>query len=292
MVGQKCGTTSVYEYLNQHPDAVRCKAKEPHVFDWCWETLRAVRGANAEGNWIDEARLKYMCAFDGNKKIVDGGRKRHAFTGEATPSYILGGAVVARRLRAAAPRVKLVMCLRDPVDRAYSHYNMTADQTGTPEQRKRRGTVAGKCFAELAKEDIALLASCTDACDDRWRSDTRFQEAYLGMMPMGHGSHSYIGRGMYASQLRLWFRVFPRDRFFFLWTGSLRTPTGVRREMEKLFKFLCLPICKLADTSRKNTRKYKPMQTPTRRKLAVLYAPNNKSLLELVSSSCICISEE
>ena len=277
--GQKCGTTSVYEYLNQHPDLARCKAKEPHFFDWCWESVRTTHGGNAAVEWKDKVGVRYMSAFN-----VVNSRKENYFTGEATPSYLLGGATVARRLHTAAPCVKLVVCLRDPVDRAYSHYKMTEDKGGTPSQRKRRGTVAGKVFPELADDDIALLASWTDTCEDRWCTDTEFEDEYLGKMPIGHGSHSYLGRGIYAPQLRLWLRVFPRDRVFFLWTSSLRTSVGVQCEMTNLFGFIGMPSCGLTDTSRKNARKYKAMVTPLRQKLASFYGPHNKALFELMSS--------
>ena len=282
--GQKCGTTSVYEYLNQHPDLVRCRAKEPHVFDWCWERVRAMprRVRSAGRTWKDEIQLRYTSAFQAHKMLSAQAKTR--FTGEATPSYLLGGATVARRLHTAAPGVKLIVCLRDPVDRAYSHYQMTSDESGTAMQKRRRGTVAGKCFTELANEDIALLANFTDVCDDRWRTDARFQDGYLGKMPMGHGSHSYVGRGVYAAQLRLWLRVFPRDRFLFLWTSSLRTAAGVQREMSKIFRFLGMPTCKITDTSRKNTRKYNPLASSERARLTAFYECHNKALFELMSS--------
>ena len=55
-------------------------------------------------------------------------------TGESTPSYLLHSDLVIPRIKAVCPWVKLLVVLRDPVDRAYSQYQMCNDPNGTPEQ--------------------------------------------------------------------------------------------------------------------------------------------------------------
>jgi hypothetical protein len=295
----KCGTTSVYEYMNQHPDSVRCRSKEPHVFDWCWdkvrtlkvaararllaETLsaRALQEGSRMARWKSEVNVRYLSAFKCEDLAAVGGQRK--WTGEATPSYLLGGATVARRLHLASSGTKLIVCMRDPVDRVYSHYNMTADLHGTAAQKVRRGSVAGKRFGELVDEDINLLSNCARLCRDRWQTENCFQRRYLDSVPLDNGSHSYVGRGLYAAQLRLWLRVFPRERILVLWTGALRTPAGVQREMRKVFAFLGLPLCDVANTARKNARSYAPMTARARRRLAAYYASHNRELLELMS---------
>lgn len=61
-------------------------------------------------------------------------------TGESTPSYMLHSDIVLPRLKSTLPAnsFKLLVMLRNPTSRAYSHYNMSIDMTGTPEQNKNR----------------------------------------------------------------------------------------------------------------------------------------------------------
>ncbi len=83
-------------------------------------------------------------------------------TGESTPSYLLHSSLVIPRLQAICPQgVKILVMLRNPVDRAYSHYQMCVDPTGTPEQLKNRGRSAyvGKTFEQVVEEEIVSLAS-------------------------------------------------------------------------------------------------------------------------------------
>ena len=67
--------------------------------------------------------------------------------------------VVLPRLKMVVPWVKLLVMLRNPVDRAYSHYQMSVDMTGTAEQQMRRGMsqYKGKTFEELVQSEIDEL---------------------------------------------------------------------------------------------------------------------------------------
>ena len=132
---QKAGTTSVYDYLCEHPLVVPAYRKEPHFLDWRWnpDGLRAgALGGDGGGAECDVAGLREQWA----EYFEEEGLAAHVslMTGEATPSYLLGGELVARRLRALAPAARLVVIMRDPARRALSHHGMCADGSGSAAQ--------------------------------------------------------------------------------------------------------------------------------------------------------------
>jgi hypothetical protein len=100
---QKGGTSFLYHLLTQHPLVEPANRKEVHFFDGMY-------GLGAE--W-------YRWCFPQPKEI-DG---QKTISGEATPSYLYYPAV-PKRVAETVPQAKLIVVLRDPIDRAYSHYQM------------------------------------------------------------------------------------------------------------------------------------------------------------------------
>ena len=95
----KCGTTSLWAYLNQHPDVYMSPRKELHFFDDDGEYAKGM--------------AYYASAFAGHG--------RQPAIGEASPNY-LNCFGVARRIKDNLPDVRLIFIFRDPVKRAYSNY--------------------------------------------------------------------------------------------------------------------------------------------------------------------------
>lgn len=100
----KAGTTSLYEWLKQHPQIYMCPIKEPHYFAKGL-VPKAVRDERMYLKLFDKAR--------GYKAI-----------GEASTSYFRWGEVVAERIKEKVPKAKIIIILRDPVERAYSDWLM------------------------------------------------------------------------------------------------------------------------------------------------------------------------
>jgi len=98
--GPKCGTTSLYRYLRQHPDVYMSPRKEPHFFCPDLFSPRYVH---------DEAA--YLALFSGA-----GGARR---IGEASV-YYLYSRDAAPAIRAFAPDAQIIIMLRNPVDMIYS----------------------------------------------------------------------------------------------------------------------------------------------------------------------------
>jgi Sulfotransferase family len=98
----KAGTTSLWRYLDAHPDVFMSRVKEPHFFS------RFGRGVEVVKDPADYARL-----------FADGEGRR--YRGEASPSY-LPDPETPDRLRDACPEARILVSLRDPVERAYANY--------------------------------------------------------------------------------------------------------------------------------------------------------------------------
>jgi hypothetical protein len=99
----KAGTTSLFSYLSRHPDIGASKVKETCYF------LPYRYGEPMKS--IDE----YAQYFD---HLTD---KRYVM--ESTPGYFYGGMRMARKIDETLPGVRIIIILRDPVDRLLSHYS-------------------------------------------------------------------------------------------------------------------------------------------------------------------------
>ncbi len=115
----KCGTTSLHEYLDQHPDIFMARVKEPHYFSQVERILYDYKEKFSPEKeyhtWVIKEKDQYLNLFkDGEKSI---------YRGESSPSY-LWDADAARKIYAFNPRAKLIVLLRNPIKRAFSHYQM------------------------------------------------------------------------------------------------------------------------------------------------------------------------
>jgi hypothetical protein len=166
---QKCGTTSLYEYLAEHPQVMPALTKEVHYFD-----VRYPRGMS----W-------YRAHF--------GLRRPGRITGEASPYYLFHPAA-PQRIKSDVPRAKLIVMLRDPAERAVSHYHHSVDWG----------------FETLSLEDaIRHEPERLDGEASRIASDP----TYRGL---DYQHLSYLSRGVYADQLELWLSLFPREQMLVL----------------------------------------------------------------------------
>ncbi len=181
---QKCGTTSLFNYLVRHPDVLTPLAKEIHYFD-----LRYERGVQ----WY-RGRFPYAYQL-----------RRGAMTLDASPYYLLHP-LAPRRAAQLLPQAKLIVLLRNPVDRAVSHY-----------QHEVRGGRETLSLAEAIEREAERLAGE----EERMRNDPSYYS-------FSHHRHSYVRRGQYLEQVRRWLEHFPRSQLLVLQSERLfRDPAGV-----------------------------------------------------------------
>lgn len=169
---QKGGTTSLFNYLAQHPDVRPPRAKEIHYFD-----LSYARGPE----W-------YRGQFPFARRLRHG-----ALTLDASPYYVVHPQVPERIAR-MLPEAKLIALLRNPVDRAFSHY-----------QHETRGGRESLSFAEAI-----------DAEPERLAGEEERLQAEPGYYSYNHHRYSYLRRGVYLDQLQRWVRHFPRSQLLVL----------------------------------------------------------------------------
>ncbi len=176
----------MYEYLNQHPLVVKGRRRETHFFDWRWQ--HNLKSAKSQKDFYD----KFFYADE--LKLCPS-----CLTGDSTPSYLLHSDLVIPRVKAVCPWVKIIVMLRDPIDRALSHYSMVTSEDGTDAQKKTRGTAwRGKTFEEVVDMEMNELEKygvLKDPTEESFKS-------YLNTLPMGTGSHSLLARGKRSWQVR------------------------------------------------------------------------------------------
>ena len=267
---QKCGTTSMYEYMCGHPLVSRGVRRETHYFDWRWDTTLAEDDAVGH-------RAAYMKFF--NPELY---HHPSIMTGESTPSYMLHADLVIPRLKMVSPHLRsFIVMLRDPVERAYSHYRMSVDSAGSAEQLAVRGqsSYVHKSFLQIVEEEIRKLEDIGVEPHCTWED---FNSAAIKGLPMGHGGHSIVLRGIYSLQLLPWITEYGSSNIKVMSIGAI---TGDRAQdtMADVFQFVGLPPHSLDDTSAKNTRASKsPMDDKARQLLQDFYAPYNEKLFELI----------
>jgi hypothetical protein len=280
---QKAGTTSVYDYINQHPWVMKARRRETHCLDWRWnDRLNTPR-----------KQLEYCQKFFYTEALK---KRSSCLTGDSTPSYLLDSHRVIPRLKSVFDwKLQLFVIIRDPVKRALSHYAMVTSPEGTAAQLKTRGSEwRDKTLREVINEELQKMQGC--GLVPYWNIETgktdfelfetfsaseeedRAWNLYLCRhVPLNTGSYGLLTRGLYALQLRPWLRAFDRDQFLVLRLESMKA-NGVQATMNRVWEHLNLPNHPVHDETPKNTREYQPMDTETEAYLRRFFDPHNRQL--------------
>ncbi len=232
--GMKCGTTALYEYIVQHPLVRPALVKEVHFFD-----AKYYKGLG----WY---RMHFPLGTRGRKWM----------TCEASPYYLFHPAVSAR-IQATLPEVKLIAVLRNPVERAYSHYQHT--------RRKGYETLS---FEEAVDQEEARL----EGERERLLNDVRYRSST-------YSAYSYVARGIYWKQLEPYFARFPAEQIHLVRSEDMRS--NPQQVVDEVAAFLGLPAARVADSVPRNIGDYRADWTPVHERLAAYYAPHNARLKDL-----------
>ena len=228
---QKGGTTALADYLRQHSALFIPSVKELHFFDN--ETL----------NWQQPKKLysSYHAQFS---EAPPG-----SLCGDATPIYSYWWPAMAR-IWAYNPAMRLILCLRNPVERAYSHWTM---ETG------RQWDSAS--FAEA-------IATETERC--------------RSALPHQHRVFSYVSRGFYSEQLRRLWSFFPREQTLILRQDELLEDPG--KTLSRVHCFLGVDPQPPSKPLRANSGRYtSPMDPQVRAQLQQLFNPEITQLEQLLN---------
>lgn len=183
----KAGTTSLYHYLEEHPEVYMSPIKETNFFSY--------DNIKKQGLFYNEEHLstldEYLAQFNGvtNEKAI----------GEASVSYMFYPDVPSK-LKAFEPNAKIIIVLRNPIDRGFSHYLMD----------ERLG------FVNIPYEDIVLK-----------KNNDRKNALYY---------QQYVELGLYYRQLQRYFSVFDKSQIkIFLYEELTKDINAV---IHQLFNFL------------------------------------------------------
>ena len=234
---QKAGTTSLFQNLLKHPEVCLPETKELHFFD-----ANFYRGPQ----W-------YVQQFPSRMNV------ERKITGEATPYYLFHPRA-AERCFALFPDVRLIVMLRNPVDRAFSHYNHSV----------RSGREQASFSEALGRENSRLKDETARMIADR---------TYVSV---AHRVYSYVARGMYVDQLGPWVRRFGCEKILLVCTEELdRSPEG---EYARIYEFLGIERSVPSLLSRSNVGDYCPMAIEDRARLNSFFAMQNARLYRFCQS--------
>src|SRR6266536_4400892 len=182
---QKSGTTALHYFLEKHPNITMGDQQEIHFFD---------NEAMFAGTVDYEQLHKHYPAVAPS-----------TIAGDCTPSYIYYEPA-AERICQYNPKIKLLVLLRNPVERAFAHWNMQRFKGREPLD-----------FFDAVREEKTRIA---------------------GAPPAEPRRLAYVDRGYYAQQLERLFKLFPREQVKVVKFGEFKDKK--RETLVSIFSFLGL----------------------------------------------------
>ena len=237
---QRCGTTSMYRTLSQHPAVLKAVLhKGIHYFDTGYG-----HGLGwYQGHFPLRAHAALVRRTSGDVPL----------TFESSPYYMFHP-LAAQRILRDLPEVKLLVLVRDPVERAYSAY---AHELG-------RGFETEPFERALELEDQRLAGEAERIVS---------QPGYLSH---SHQHNSYLARGLYADQLERLEKLFGRDRLHVVDSG--RFFTDPKPVYDGVLEFLGLRHHGYPVFEQYNSRSRSPMPETLRTKLGEHFLPSDERL--------------
>jgi hypothetical protein len=236
----KGGTTSLHRYLEEHPCVSSTLKKEVHFFD----------------RFFDKGLPWYKTYFPL--------QYRNLIAGDSTPYYLLYPHAPKRAL-ACVPNAKLIVLLRNPIDRAYSFHNMNFKRPDVDEPLS---------FEEAIKAEPERLAGEME----KMIAD----ETYVSY---NYEHYSYLTGGTYIEQLKNWCKFFSKEQMLILKSEDLfRDPASI---YQQVLEVLGLPIWNLKAYKNANPREYSsPLSSETRSCLTEYFQPYNEALYKYLGVDC------
>lgn len=233
---QKAGTTTLYNCLVQHPQISMPKVKEVHYFD-----------------------LNYDKGIGWYKEFFRTGKPFwRKIAGEASPYYFFHP-LVPERVARHLPKVKLIVMLRNPIDRAYSHfYHEVKHNTEIAIDFQK---AIGLEEQRIADNEILMISGRLKLSSD-------------------HQSFSYISRGLYAKQIERWLKYFPLSQMLFIKSEDFfKYP---EHELVALYRFLGVKNILPEVITPQNVNTYPVLPDDLRKKLMPLFEEDANRLVKMI----------
>ncbi len=236
----KCGTGSLYFYIAEHPNVIYAHTKEVHYFD---------RNYSKGIDW-------YRSNFPYLSKVAPDSPKpeKRIITGEATPAYMFVPDI-PQKMAEINPGAKLIMILRNPVTRSYSHYQMSV--------RKKRRAIS---FEETIKQELEIFQK------------TAPDRSGLSIPPFD--LNSILQRSIYYNQIERWLEYYPKEQMLFLKSEDFFNNTA--EVMQTVFDYLELTPFTNKQFYVDNPGGYKPLKGDIYEQLTDFFRPYNQKLYDLI----------
>jgi hypothetical protein len=229
---QKSGTTALHYFLSKHPQITMGDEQEIHFFD-------------SEKNFASE--LDYTLLLRHYPEVPRG-----MIAGDCTPIYLYWKPAM-ERIQKYNPRMKLIILLRNPIERAFAHWNMQRFKGREPLD-----------FLDAIKAEEARAA----------------EEA-----PLQSRKYSYVDRGRYAEQLVRVFKFFPSEQVKVIKAEQFRANN--RKTLNSVFEFLGLRSVRIPLEKDRNVVPYeREMSAVERRYLCGIFAPDIEELERILKWDC------
>ena len=258
---QKGGTTSLYKYMQQHPQIQVPARKETRCFQ------------------VDfKANDPFCERYFANPKF----RERHPqyLTGDFSPGYLWKTEWAIPRVKAAYPEARFIVTLRHPIERAFSQYRMHTRNQGFPKDisfRYENVTFETTCMDELEvmrKKGMLPFWNFDDRVDDDSLSlqervevyarasvnltkfatffgSTAMVQAWKNLLRQKTMSRGMVQKGLYAVELFRWMQAFPREQFLVI--SLEETSQHTESVMQRIHLHLAIPHVPISDAAPVNT---------------------------------------
>lgn len=245
---QRCGTSSLYKYLGDHPQVIPALRKETEYFSTSF----------FEGEFWYRAHFPLRA----RGRILQGASGRPVIPFEATPDYLLDPRAAVRAAD-LLPEARIIAVLRNPTDRAFSQYL----------HNRRLGHEPLSFDEALDREPERLAGEFERLMDDD------------GYPARSLRRYSYVTRGKYADQISRWWNAYPSDKILILQFEELvASPGATLRRIENFLDIEEWVPNRFVNYSYGHGMSRPSLRIPesTRRRLDAVFEPHNAKLAEML----------
>ena len=238
---KRCGTTSLFYHLPEHP----CISKSPH------DNMGFFNDNFHLGvNWY---KSFFPTIFTRNKIKSEFG---NFLAFDVTTTYMEEEST-ANNVYQIKPNIKIIVILRNPVDRAYSQYHLNL-----------REKAEKRSFEDAMEENMNEL---NKESHERYEIKPKFSVE----------ENNYLKKSLYAQQLRHWLNIFPMESMLILSTEEFESNQQVI--YNKIFEFLNISQFEVKNTEKMEKGSYPQMKSETRSLLLDYFRSHNNELFKLIN---------
>ena len=249
----RSGTTSVFKYLNEHPQTLLSQKKEPNYFSFNYGRFKHF----LYKSYFPLIFKKFFLRILRHKKII---------SGEAS-TYYLFYPHTPERVFHKYPKIKIIILLRNPIDRAYSHYNQNV--------KLNRET---KSFEHaIINEGMRLENELVNLKKDKYYDSDSLH------------FFSYLERGKYFHQINRWLKYFPENQIKILLSDDFFSCP--QKTYSEILNFLDISNFELKNHKVYNRVTVDSMNKETRTNLERYFQSSNNKLFKLLKRKNIWDSE-